>query len=242
MVIGPTPPGTGVIAPATATARVEVDVADEPALPSGAVDAVDADVDHRRARLDPVALHHARPADRGDQDVGAAADRGEVAGARMRDRHRAAVAQQQLRHRLADDVRAADHHRARARRGRRAGRAAASGSRAACRAPAPSARSRAARRWRRGSRRRPSPGAIALITRASSMCAGSGSCTRMPWTAGSRFSRVDQRQQLGLGWSTAASRCSTECMPRLERSAGPCCARRPGSPDRRRPAPPRGRA
>ena len=34
MVIGPTPPGTGVIAPATSLALVEVDVADQPALPS----------------------------------------------------------------------------------------------------------------------------------------------------------------------------------------------------------------
>ena len=32
MVIGPTPPGTGVIAPATAQRLVEVDVADEPRL------------------------------------------------------------------------------------------------------------------------------------------------------------------------------------------------------------------
>ena len=45
----------------------EVDVADEPAL-----EPVDADVDHDRARLDPVALDHLRAADRGDQHIGAA--------------------------------------------------------------------------------------------------------------------------------------------------------------------------
>ena len=39
--------------------------------PPGA-DAVDADVDHGRAGLQPVALDHLRPADRGDDDVGAA--------------------------------------------------------------------------------------------------------------------------------------------------------------------------
>ena len=69
MVIGPTPPGTGVIAPATSRGGCEVDVADQLA-----VDPVDADVDHGRARLQPVALDHFRPADRGDDDVGAADD------------------------------------------------------------------------------------------------------------------------------------------------------------------------
>ena len=43
IVIGPTPPGTGVIRPARSARGVEVDVADEPV-----VGAVDPDVDHRR--------------------------------------------------------------------------------------------------------------------------------------------------------------------------------------------------
>ena len=54
MVIGPTPPGTGVIAPATALASAK---ATSPTMCGVAVlvdDAVDADVDHGRARLDPV--------------------------------------------------------------------------------------------------------------------------------------------------------------------------------------------
>ena len=51
MVIGPTPPGTGVIAPATRLDRGEVDVAGE--LP--AIGAVDADVDDGGAGLDHVA-------------------------------------------------------------------------------------------------------------------------------------------------------------------------------------------
>ena len=80
MVIGPTPPGTGVIAPATSTRFVEGDVADQPALAVGLLDPVDADVDDGRAGLDPVAADHLRPADGGDDDVGAADDVGQVAG------------------------------------------------------------------------------------------------------------------------------------------------------------------
>ena len=51
IVIGPTPPGTGVIAPRPRR-RLEVDVADE-----AVVGPVDADVDHGRAGLDPVGRH-----------------------------------------------------------------------------------------------------------------------------------------------------------------------------------------
>ena len=65
IVIGPTPPGTGVIAEATSFSGFEVDIADQAVL-----GAVDADVDHDRARL-----HHRRGdrmgrTDRGDEDVG----------------------------------------------------------------------------------------------------------------------------------------------------------------------------
>ena len=81
MVIGPTPPGTGVIAPATSLASSKATSPTSRLLPSSAGDAVDADVDHGRAGLEPVALDHLRPADRGDDDVGAADDVGQVAGA-----------------------------------------------------------------------------------------------------------------------------------------------------------------
>ena len=81
MVIGPTPPGTGVIAPATARRFREGDVADDAglALAARGRHAVDADVDHDGARLDPVAAHELRPADGGDEDVGAPADVRQVA-------------------------------------------------------------------------------------------------------------------------------------------------------------------
>ena len=73
IVIGPTPPGTGVIAEAMLDGRGEVDVADEAALVAGLLgrEPVHTDVDHDRARLDEVALDQARPTDRGDQHVGA---------------------------------------------------------------------------------------------------------------------------------------------------------------------------
>ena len=50
MVIGPTPPGTGVIAPATSRGRGEVDVADHACLAVRRRHPVDADVDHGGAR------------------------------------------------------------------------------------------------------------------------------------------------------------------------------------------------
>ena len=109
MVIGPTPPGTGVIAPGDLGALGIGDVADELRLAVLAGDAVDADVDHDRAGLDPVALDHLGTADGGDDDVGAAARRpARSRGLRVGDGHGAALAEQELRHRLADDVRAAD--------------------------------------------------------------------------------------------------------------------------------------
>ena len=85
MVIGPTPPGTGVIAPATSLADSK-----STSPTSALLGAVDADVDHRRAGLQPLARDHLGPADRGDDDIGAADDVGQVAGAAMRDRYRAA--------------------------------------------------------------------------------------------------------------------------------------------------------
>ena len=106
-VIGPTPPGTGVIAAATADDGIEVDVAGQLA----GVEAVDADVDHPRARLHHVAGHHARPAGRHAQDVGAPRVAGEIAGPRVAHRDRGVAREQQLGERLADQARAADHHR-----------------------------------------------------------------------------------------------------------------------------------
>ena len=140
IVIGPTPPGHR---------RDRARDLDRPRRSrrrrtSAVVGAVHADVDDRRAGLDPVAADHPRAADGGDQDVGAAADRGEVARARVARRDRRVGREQQLRHRLAEEVRAADHDRLGAlERRRRPPRAAASRP-SACTAAAPRGRARAA--------------------------------------------------------------------------------------------------
>jgi hypothetical protein len=70
-VIGPTPPGTGVIQPATSRTAVEVDVA---AQLAGVV-AVHADVDHHGAGLDHVGRHDLALAHGGHHDVGLARQR-----------------------------------------------------------------------------------------------------------------------------------------------------------------------
>ena len=118
-VIGPTPPGTGVMQ-RRARARRELDVADELAVS----DAVDADVDHDGAGLDPLAADQPGLADRRDHDVGAADLGGEVARARMTDRHGRVPLEQQQRDRLADQEAPPDDDGARAaqlaRRSRRA--------------------------------------------------------------------------------------------------------------------------
>ena len=54
------------------------DVADEAMLAALPAHAVDADVDYRRARLDPIAPDHFRLADGGKQKIGAAADIGQI--------------------------------------------------------------------------------------------------------------------------------------------------------------------
>ena len=109
MVIGPTPPGTGVIAPATALTPAKSTSPTSRVLPSSAAGtrlmptSITQAPGFTQSRLD-----HFRPPDRGDDDVGAADDIGEVARPRMGDGDGAALLDQQLRHRLADQDRAAD--------------------------------------------------------------------------------------------------------------------------------------
>ena len=108
-VIWPTPPGTGVIAPATFNASCKGHIADQSRLAVGARQAVDADIDHGGARLDPVAAHHFRLADGGVDQVGAGAQLCEIARARMRDGHGGVFVEQQLQQQAADQIGAADH-------------------------------------------------------------------------------------------------------------------------------------
>jgi hypothetical protein len=56
--------------------------------------AVDADIDHDGARLDPIAADEPWAADRGDQDVGLTAMRRQVTGLGMGDRHGAILGQE----------------------------------------------------------------------------------------------------------------------------------------------------
>jgi hypothetical protein len=74
MVIGPTPPGTGVMSEATSFAESKSTSPHKLSVRQ----AVDADVDDHRARLDHVAGDHLRLAHRGDEDVGAAGVEGQV--------------------------------------------------------------------------------------------------------------------------------------------------------------------
>jgi hypothetical protein len=102
IVIGPTPPGTGVIAPATSRASSYATSPKTRRLPSR--DSVDADVDHRRTRLDLVAPDEFRAADRGKHEVRPPADRRQMAGLGMRDSHGRALGDEELSERLADNV------------------------------------------------------------------------------------------------------------------------------------------
>src|SRR3546814_11608605 len=70
---------------------VEIDIADQPL-----VGAVDADVDYRRARLDPLPLDELRHADGGDDDIGAVNYARKIASARLRDRDGAAFLSQPI--------------------------------------------------------------------------------------------------------------------------------------------------
>ncbi len=76
-VIGPTPPGTGLIQPATFEGNAEGHVADGLGLAVGAFDAADANVNHDGAGFDHFGGDQARDARGGDEDVGLARERRE---------------------------------------------------------------------------------------------------------------------------------------------------------------------
>ncbi len=241
MVIGPTPPGTGVMAPATSTAAAKSTSPTSRVLPLRAGrDAVDADVDHGGAGLDPVALDEARPADRGDQDIGLPALARQILGcANGRHTDRAVFAQQQLRHRLADDVRAADHDGAQARKVAQ---------------PVPQQHQAAERGAGHDAlaagRQQADIGQVKAVDilgridggddRVLVDLVGQGQLHQDAVHRRIGIELVDQRQQLGLACLAAAGARRSSC--RSSRSACPCCGHRPGWPDRRRPARRPGRA
>jgi len=94
----------------------KVDIADQAILCAVLTrNPVDADIDHHRAGLDPIALDHLGAPDGCHDNVRPRDNAGEVARAAVRDGDGAIGIEQQLRHRLADDVRAPDDHRFEAR-------------------------------------------------------------------------------------------------------------------------------
>ena len=76
LVMGPTPPGTGVMALGDFLHAVEVNVADQAVV----IETVDPDVDDGRSWLDVGCGDHARHSDRRHHDVSLASDLGEIAG------------------------------------------------------------------------------------------------------------------------------------------------------------------
>ena len=72
MVMGPTPPGTGVMAAAFSISARKFHIADNFAFAIFARHAVNADIDHDGAFFDPIAFDEFRLANGGDQNIRAA--------------------------------------------------------------------------------------------------------------------------------------------------------------------------
>ena len=75
MVIGPTPPGTGVIEPATFMQSAKSQSPTSFALPSASMRLMPTSMTHAPGFIQ-FALDHLGPPDRGDEQIGAAADGG----------------------------------------------------------------------------------------------------------------------------------------------------------------------
>ena len=124
MVSGPTPPGTGVMAPAISAtsgctspdndvaALVEllpVGVVTEELFDAGPLgDPVDTDIDHGGARPNEILGDHGIAADGDDEDVRPSADAGQVLRAGVADGDRGVPMHEQRGHRFADDLAATD--------------------------------------------------------------------------------------------------------------------------------------
>jgi hypothetical protein len=82
--------------------------------PRGIADAIDAHVNHRRARTHKIRRHHSRAAQRRHHDVCAANYFRQIARLRMANRHGSVRVHQQQRHRLAHNIAASQHRGVRA--------------------------------------------------------------------------------------------------------------------------------
>ena len=184
MVIGPTPPGTGVMAAGPLGGRRELHVAHQ--LAARAVRLVPTSMTIAPSLIQPPRMASGLPSAATTTSAPAHLG-GEVAGARVADRDGGVGRRQQQGHRLADDVRAAHHHRPGARSARRRPRPAASSRRWACRRRSAAGPPPGVRGCRGGSRRRPCSGRRSAATGGCRRVPGSGSWTRMPSTSGSAF-------------------------------------------------------
>ena len=194
-VMGPTPPGTGVIhaarsrALAKSTSPTSLPLASR-LMPTSITIA---------PSLDPIAEDHPWTADRRDHDVGAPHDRRQVAGARVTHRHGRVLLEEEQAHGLPDQETPADDDRVGAGEGatefparRRMIPSGVQGRR-----PGTPASNRP---WLIAVRPSTSfPGAIAWMTASLSMPLGSGSWTRMPWTSLPRVQSLHHADQLRGG-------------------------------------------
>ena len=118
MVIGPTPPGTGVIAPATVAALSKCTSPTSRVLPSprsgASIRLMPTSITVAPGLIQSPGTISGRP-DGGHHDISPPHGGGQIPGARMRDGHGAAVAQKQVRHGFADDIAAPDDHGVKAR-------------------------------------------------------------------------------------------------------------------------------
>ena len=104
MVMGPTPPGTGVIAEAFSPHALELHIPDDAAIGQ----AVDAHVDHHGAGAHHLRDDQARNTRRHHQNIGEHGEHAQIAGFLVADAHRRFLLHQHQRHGLADDVAGAD--------------------------------------------------------------------------------------------------------------------------------------
>ena len=104
IVMGPTPPGTGVMNDVFGGDMLEIHIADQ--FPGHAVDP---DIDHDRPLLHHVCRDKAGPADRGNQNVCLRADLREIRRFGMADRDGRIGIEQQKRHGPPDDIAPSDH-------------------------------------------------------------------------------------------------------------------------------------
>ena len=150
IVIGPTPPGTGVIAPASSAAGSKSTSPTRPSsvrlMPTSMTVAPGLTQSPWTIRGEPTAAI---------EDVRRAADGAEVAGARVADGDGRAGVGEKRRHRAADEDRAADDDRVRAAHLDPGLAQQLHDRRAACTAPCRAGPGRGARRWWRSGRRRP---------------------------------------------------------------------------------------